>query len=381
MILERNNFKERITEAFKAHPVVAILGPRQCGKTTLAKSYASSFSESIIFDLENDRDLAKLHDPLLTLENLKGLVILDEIQRIPELFKTLRVLVDQSGRKQKFLILGSASRDLIRQSSETLAGRIQYLELTPFSFQEVDDSKKLWFRGGFPLSYLAKDIKISNTWRRSYISTFLERDIPDLGFRISSTALSRFWKMLAHYHANIFNASELGRSFGVAHTTVNHYLDILTETFMVRRLQPWFENIKKRQVKSPKIYIRDSGILHSLLNVESFDDLMGHPKMGASWEGFALEEIIRQYETDTREYYFWATHMGAELDLLLINHNHRIGFEFKYTSAPKITKSMKIALETLKLDKLFIIIPGHESFPLHKKIIAAGLKNYLNEQY
>ncbi|MBU1629123.1 MAG: ATP-binding protein, partial [Gammaproteobacteria bacterium] len=358
--MKRTYFLQQLHSAFNTHPIVAILGPRQCGKTTLSRQYAASQPDVTFFDLEDSRDLAKLQDPALALASLKGLVILDEIQRVPELFPILRVLIDQANRQTHYLILGSASRDLIRQSSETLAGRIEYLELTPFSFQEVGEFEKLWLRGGFPLSFLANDENTSNRWRKAYIRTFLEKDIPNLGFRIAPETLRRFWMMLAHYHANIFNASELGRSFGVAHTTIEHYLDILTGTFMVRRLRPWIENIKKRQVKAPKIYFRDSGILHTLLGIETMNHLLSNPKLGASWEGFAMEEIIRAHHAEQEACYFWSTHTGAELDLLLFQNQQRLGFEFKYSSSPKLTKSMHIALETLKLDQLTVITPGND---------------------
>src|SRR3990167_352160 len=290
--MERPVFEERITKAFDNHPVVALLGPRQCGKTTLAKMYAESSRQVTHFDLENPRDLVKLSSPLLALEELPGLIIIDEIQRTPNLFNILRVLVDGKKVEQKFLILGSASRDLIHQSSETLAGRIAHLELTPFNFQETNNLQQLWLRGGFPKSYLARSIEGSCEWRQSYITTFLERDIPGLGINIPAQTLRRFWLMLAHYHSNIFNASEIGNSLGASHTTMRKYLDILTGVFMIRQLPPWFANIKKRQVKSPKIYFRDSGIYHSLMGIESNNTLINHPKLGSSWEGLALEEEI-----------------------------------------------------------------------------------------
>ncbi|MBU0455408.1 MAG: ATP-binding protein [Pseudomonadota bacterium] len=378
--MKRTYFLQQLHSAFNTHPIVAILGPRQCGKTTLSRQYAASQPDVTFFDLEDSRDLAKLQDPALALASLKGLVILDEIQRVPELFPILRVLIDQANRQTHYLILGSASRDLIRQSSETLAGRIEYLELTPFSFQEVGEFEKLWLRGGFPLSFLANDENTSNRWRKAYIRTFLEKDIPNLGFRIAPETLRRFWMMLAHYHANIFNASELGRSFGVAHTTIEHYLDILTGTFMVRRLRPWIENIKKRQVKAPKIYFRDSGILHTLLGIETMNHLLSNPKLGASWEGFAMEEIIRAHHAEQEACYFWSTHTGAELDLLLFQNQQRLGFEFKYSSSPKLTKSMHIALETLKLDQLTVITPGNDQYPLTDHIEVFGIEKYIDQQ-
>jgi predicted AAA+ superfamily ATPase len=378
--MKREQYITRIQKAFLTHKVVALLGPRQCGKTTLAHDYIQHESHPIktknYFDLEKNTDLARLANPQLALESLNGLVVIDEIQRIPELFPTIRVLVDQV-KTQQYLILGSASRDLIRQSSETLAGRIQYIETTPFSYEETHHMDRLWLRGGFPLSYLSRTDEESYIWRREYTQTFLERDIPNLGIRISPMELRRFWMMIAHYHGNIFNSSEIGKSLGLNHKTIRNYTDILVGTFMLREIPSWFENISKRQVKSPKIYFRDSGILHYLLNIPDEDSLYHHPKLGSSWEGFALESIIRHHEASDGEYYFWATQGHAELDLLIIKNGKRLGFEFKYTDSPKVTKSMTIAVEDLKLDKLFIIFPGEESFSLTAHIDAVGLEKYL----
>jgi predicted AAA+ superfamily ATPase len=373
---KRPVFIKRIKKAFKTHPIVAILGPRQCGKTTLAHLYIEKekLNNSVhIFDLEDPEDLAILENPKTTLESLKDLIVLDEIQRLPEIFPLLRILSDKT--KQKFLILGNASRDIIKQSSETLAGQIAYIELTPFSIFEVDDIKNLWLKGGFPKSYLCKSLKESAYWRKQYISTFLERDIPNLEIRISPLALRRFWMMLTHYHGQLFNASEIGKSLKIADTTVRHYLDVLTGTFMIRQLLPWFENIKKRQIKTPKIYFRDSGIYHTLSNITDQYSLLHNPKLGASWEGFALEEIIRIYQVTPEETFFWGIHSQSEIDLLIIKEGKRIGFEFKYKDAPKITNSMKIALEILKLDELQVIYPGKKDYPLAKNIIVKGLKS------
>lgn len=376
--MKRPLYLQKVDQLFAVHPIVGILGARQCGKTTLSQMYAGDRADVTVFDLENSRDLAKLDNPMLALESLKGLIIIDEIQKRPDLFPVLRVLIDKFKGQQTYLILGSASRELIRQSSETLAGRIGYLELSPFSLLEAKDAKRLWIRGGFPLSYLADDIQLSAVWRKSFIKTFLEQDIPNLGFHIPPHALRRFWMMLAHYHGNVLNASEIGRSLGISDTTVKRYLDILSGTFMMRQLPAWFENIKKRQVKSPKIYFRDSGIFHSLLGVTEADNLRNHPKCGASWEGFALEEVIRFHGVDAEDCYFWGTHAGAELDLLIIKNNKRLGFEFKYSDAPRLTKSMKIAYETLKLDHLTLIMPGTDNFPLGRDDIRAiGLESYL----
>lgn len=371
--MNRQHFLEQIDFQLSIHSVCALLGPRQVGKTTLAKAYAKKFSSVHILDLENPFDLARLENPMLTLSNIHAdLIVIDEIQLRPDLFPVLRVLVDEKPRK--FLILGSASRDLLRQSSETLAGRIGYLELPPFSITETHEHDMLWLRGGFPRSYLADSNPKSYAWRQAYISTFMERDIPNLGFNIPAVLMKRVWMMFAHHHGNILNSSEIGKSLDITHHTVRKYLDILAGTFMVRQLQPWFENISKRQVKSPKIYIRDSGILHALVNVQTHEELQVYPKLGASWEGFALEEIIKFYEMQADDCYFWSTQSGAELDLFIIKDGKRLGFEFKYTDFPKITKSMHIALQDLALDHLYVVYPHDATFPLAEKITALGLK-------
>jgi predicted AAA+ superfamily ATPase len=379
--MRRPELLHQLNDAFAVHPVVAILGPRQCGKTTLAKQYLAETHTDVpkqnYFDLEDETDIARLAHPKLTLENLEGLIVIDEIQKVPELFPTLRVLVDNDKGKRRFLILGSASRTLIHQSSESLAGRIQYIELTPFSWNETHDLNGLLLKGGFPLSYLAKNDEQSFLWRKAYIKTFLEQDIPNLGISIPAQNMRRFWMMLAHHHGAILNASELGRSLGISQKVVRHYLDILVGTFMMRELQPWHENISKRQVRSPKIYFRDSGIFHALLGISDSSDLLTHSKLGASWEGMALEEIIRHTKVDAEDCYFWSTHAHAELDLLIFKNNKRLGFEFKYTDAPKLTKSMTIAGEDLKLDELTIISPGGHDFPLPHGIRACGLEAYL----
>ncbi len=371
--MDRPFFYNQISFQFKIHSVCALLGARQVGKTTLAKQYALNQESVHFFDLEKPADLARLDNPMLALSALSSkLVVIDEIQRRPDLFQTLRVLVDET--PQKFLILGSASRDLIQQSSETLAGRVGYIELPPFSVQETREESALWFRGGFPRSYLADLDGLSYAWRQSYITIFLEQDIPSLGFNIPSITMRRLWMMLAHYHGQILNASEIGKSLALSHHTIRKYLDILAGTFMIRLLPPWFENISKRQVKSPKVYLRDSGLLHTLLRIQTTEDLQMHPKLGASWEGFALEEIIKEYHATAEECYFWATQSGAELDLLIIKDGKRLGFEFKHTDFPKVTPSMKIAMETLKLDHLYVIFPYQQDpFPLSEKITARGL--------
>ncbi len=359
---------------FEVHPVAGVLGPRQVGKTTLARFFAEQqfSSDAFFFDLENPSDLIRLQNPELAFSQIsQRLIVIDEIQRRPELFPILRVWVDRVGNKHKFLILGTASRELLQQSSETLAGRIGYLEVTPFTIGEVVESKRLWLRGGFPRSYLAPDDSLSMLWRQNYIKTFLEQDIPNLGFQVPPQQLQRFWMMLAHYHGQILNASDLGRSLDVSYHTVKRYIDILAGTFMIRVLQPWFENISKRQVKSPKIYFRDSGIALALLNITREEELYRYPRVGALWEGFALEEIIRT--TNAPDAFFWSTQAEAELDLFMVRHGKRIGFEFKYTDTPKITKSMRIALQDLKLDHLYFIMPGNQRFLLEERITVCGL--------
>lgn len=374
--LIRKIYLEKINKIFRVHPICAILGARQVGKTTLARQFAEEYGGKVeFFDLENPVTLASLENPMLTLSKYSDyLIVIDEIQRRPELFQILRVLVDDSKKQYQFLILGSASRDLINQSSETLAGRIGYIELPPFTLFEVDNSEKLLIRGGFPRSYLALTEEYSFMWRENYINTFLERDLPSLGFDVPSQLMYRFWMMLTFYHGQTFNASEIASALMLSDKTVSRYLDILAGTFMVRVLQPWFENIKKRQVRSPKIYFRDSGIYNCLSGIKSITDIAKTPKIGALWEGFALEEVINCFQIRSQEAYFWATHNDAELDLLIFKSSKRFGFEFKYSESPKITKSMTIALEELKLEHLYIIFPGDKIFPLSEKITACGLE-------
>lgn len=369
----RSHFLNNIEEIFQNHAVCAILGPRQCGKTTLARQFAQRHHIAAVhfFDLENTFDLGRLENPMLAFSALQGTVIIDEIQRRADLFPTLRVLADTTSLR--FLILGSASRELIKQGSESLAGRVGYLELPPFGLREVEDLHKLWVRGGFPKSYLARTEQASLSWRTFYIRTFLEQDIPNLGFHILPRNLHRFWMLLAHYHGQLLNTNELGRSLGLSNHTVKKYLDILEGTLMVRTLQPWFENIKKRQVKSVKIYLRDSGILHSLLGLSNRAAVEGHPKLGASWEGFALEELIKRYEvTDA---YFWRTQAGAELDLLIHDQGKRLGFEFKYTDRPQMTPSMRMALADLKLEHITIVYPGPHSFALDTQVTVMSIQD------
>ena len=375
--MKRNLYLERIERAFKVHPVVALLGPRQCGKTTLAHQFERQHRGVChIFDLEDPDDLIALDNPKTVFESLDGTLIIDEVQRRPELFPYLRTLVDKEKRRRKILVLGSASRDLIRQSSESLAGRISYIEVAPFGRCELKggDDKKLWQRGGFPPSFLAATGAQSFEWRKAYVSTFLERDIPALGIKIPANTLYRFWKMLAHYHGQVINHSELGRSFGVADTTIRKYVDILAGTFMIRLLQPWHENIKKRQIKSPKIYFRDSGIYHCLLGVENQRELLSHPKLGASWEGFALEQVIRHLQLEEREIFFWGVHGQGEIDLIFDKNGKRFGVEFKFSQTPSLGRSLTLASEQLNLHRVFCIYPGKKRTPLAEGIEAIGLE-------
>ena len=382
-MIKRTHYLRELARLLRIHPVVAILGPRQCGKTTLARQFGARppvMARPITyFDLEDETDLARLQTPKLALEGLRGLVVIDEVQRRPKLFETLRVMADRRPLTARFLILGSASRDLIRQGSESLAGRIGFIELPPFTAQEIPVSRlrRLWIRGGFPPSYLARSSQASRQWRKDYVATFLERDVPGLGFRIPPTALRRFWTMLAHYHGQIFNASEIGKSLRLSDDTMRRYLDILTGTFMVRQLPPWFENLGKRQVKSPKIYFRDTGLFHALLGVWDETALRGHPKVGSSWEGWVLEEVIRAHQATSEEAYFWATHNEAELDLLIVQDGHRTGYEIKYSDSPRMTPSMRIARHDLKLDEVRVIYPGDKTFPLGDRVTAIGFDAFL----
>jgi predicted AAA+ superfamily ATPase len=355
--------------------VVAIVGARQVGKTTLARQIARQWSGPVTaFDLESAADVARLDDPPRALEPLRGLVVLDEVQHVPELFKVLRVLADRPRKPARFLVLGSASPDLLRQSSETLAGRVAYHELGGFRVNEVGTKNlaKLWVRGGFPRSYLAASNARSIGWRREFIRTFLERDLPQLGVRVAASTLRRFWTMAAHYHGQIWNASELARALGADHKTAQHYLDILTSTFVLRTLKPFHVNIKKRQVKSPKLYIADSGLLHALLNLESQIDLESHPKVGASWEGFLVEQVCALHDIAPERAYFWATHTGAELDLVIEKRGKLHGFEFKRTVSPKVTQSMHTALDLLPLKSLTLVHAGSDTFTVQRGIRAVS---------
>jgi len=380
MLLERTNYLQEIERRLAAYPIVALPGPRQAGKTTLARLVSESRAEGGVhhFDLESSSDLARLANPELALKDLTGLIILDEIQRMPELFPLLRVPADRPAGPAKFLILGSASPDLIKGASESLAGRVSFVDVSGFSLSEVGKNHLTtrWWRGGFPRAFLAEDDAMVRRWHEDFFRTFLERDIPQLGISIPATTMRRFWTMIAHFHGRIWNASELARSLGSSENTARRYLDILCGTYVVRQLPPWFENLKKRQVKAPKIYIRDSGICHALLGIESHEALQAHPKLGASWEGFAIEQILSV--TGDREAYFWATHAGAELDLLVFYKGERIGFEFKYSDEPSTTRSMHTALHDLNLAHLYVVHPGQHQFPLTESITAIPLPDLLD---
>lgn len=380
-MIKRHAEVSNVKKLLKTHPVVGIIGARQVGKTTLAKQIINGLNTPCtFFDLEDPEDFSQFSDPMLALKNLKGLIVIDEIQQYPDIFRILRVLSDRPKRPCRFLILGSASPELLRQTSETLAGRIAYRQLKGFSLEEVGikHANKLWLRGTFPRSFLARSLNESVDWRRGFIKTFLERDLPQLGITIRAVILRRFWNMIAHYHGQLWNSSEFGRSFGVADTTVRNYLDLLTSTFVLRQLLPWHENISKRQVKSPKVYVSDTGLLHTLLNIKSMNDLQRNPKIGASWEGFIIEQLIQKHNPSSEECFFWATHGGAELDLLILKGGKRLGFEIKLTSSPKVTPSMRNSLSELKLDYLTVIHAGEETFMLNKKIQAAAFKDILN---
>jgi predicted AAA+ superfamily ATPase len=374
-LISREGYLGQVLRLLRTNRVVALLGARQVGKTTLAKQVANRFAATF-FDLENEEDLARLAEPMRALAPLSGLVVLDEVQLRPELFPTLRVLADRP-RGARFLVLGSASGDLLQQSSESLAGRIAFLELPPLGPGEVaqKDIDRLWLRGGFPRSFVAPALEVSLQWRQDFIKTFLGRDIPRLGIRIPSPTLQRFWSMLAHVHGQILNWSELGRSMGVTDHTVRGYVDLLAATFMVRQLQPWHENISKRQVKAPKLYLTDSGLLHSLLGIRDQRQLEGHPKVGASWEGFCVDAVARHLGAAERECFFWATHTGAELDLLVVRGNKRLGFEIKFTAAPRLTPSMRSAVSDLKLGRLTVIHAGQHTFPMSEGVMAVAMRD------
>ncbi len=367
MLIQRTRYLQAIRSVLAANPICAILGPRQCGKTTLARQFAATRTAHY-FDLETAAARRRLARPELALTPLTGLVVIDEIQRQPELFTTLRPLADRPKSRTRFLILGSASPELVRGASESLAGRVGFVDMNGFDLDEVshERSARLWLRGGFPRSFLARNDSLSLRWRQDFVRTFLERDIPQLGVRIPTEALRRFWMMVAHYHGQIWNGAELARSLAVSEHTVRSYLDLLSGTFLLRQLQPWFENISKRQYRAPKVYVRDSGLLHALLAIERRDDLECHPKFGASWEGFALEQVLSTVGAD--QAFYWGTHAGAELDLVLFRHGRRYGIEFKAGDAPEMSRSLHIAIEDLKLERAWIVYPGTESYQVHERV-------------
>jgi uncharacterized protein len=375
-MITRELLEKNIRVALKRSRVIALIGPRQSGKTTLARQFVSPGSD-LYFDLEDPASLSRLDQPMLALENLKGTIVIDEIQRRPELFPILRVLSDRHPPPSRFLILGSASPDLLRQSSETLAGRLETIIISGFSLEETGwpAHARRWLRGGFPLSYLAENESDSLAWRKNFVQTFLERDVPQLGFRMPASALHRFWTMLAHYHGQVWSAAEPARSLGISESSTRRYLDLLTAVFMIRQLQPWHANLHKRQVKSPKIYFRDTGLLHHMLGIRSEKELLEHPKCGASWEGYAIEEIIRNTKPD--EVYFWATHAGAEIDLVIVKDGRKFGVECKRADAPQKTPSMQIALEDLKLQEIAVVYPGLRRYSLARKINAVPFKSAL----
>lgn len=382
MVIDRLEHVARLRWLFRTFPVVGLIGARQVGKTWLAGRLADEGGKEVTrFDLENPADLGRLADPLLALEGLRGLVIIDEIQRRSDLFPVLRVLADRPRRPARFLILGSATRDLLRQSSETLAGRIAYHELGGFALAEAGAGhlSRLWQRGAFPRSYLARGEAASVVWREEFVATFIERDLRALGFDLPPATLGRFWTMLAHYHGQIWNGAELARAFAISETTVKRYLDALTGTFMVRQLRPWSENLAKRQVKTPKVYLADSGILHALLGIRDRAALEMHPKIGASWEGFMLEQVAHRLGAGADECHFWATHQGAGLDLLVVRGGTRRAFEIKRTTTPTVTKSMRVAMADLGIDSMDVIHAGASTFPLGPGIRAVAATRVLED--
>jgi uncharacterized protein len=375
-MIARTALLASLKSALARSPAVALLGPRQSGKTTLARMLVSPDAENY-FDLESPDSLRRLDDPETALAQLRGVVVIDEVQRRPELFPILRVLIDRPRSKLKLLLLGSASPALLRQASESLAGRLEIIQTSGFTASEVDvgQLERLWLRGGFPRSFLAANEERSFAWRRQFARTFLEQDIPQLGVRIPAPQLERFWTMLAHVHGGIWNAAQLASSLGISQPTVRSYLDLLTSAYMLRQLQPWHENLGKRQVKSPKVYFRNPGLLHALLGIRTRVELLSNPKIGASWEGFVIEQLLAKFAPDSA--YFWATHQGAELDLLMLRGARRIGVEIKRSDAPEKTKSMEIAMSDLKLNCLWVIYPGKRRYALSDKIQAVPVNSAL----
>ncbi len=375
MRIDRTHLRAEIARLLQQFRGVLLVGPRQVGKTTLARTFLPSVSPNY-FDLEDPIVVEQFRRPRALLSALKGLVVIDEVQHAPELFPLLRVLMDREDSPARFLLLGSASLQLLRQGGESLLGRIAVVEVDGFSLGEVgqEGDRKLWLRGGLPLSHLAESDDKSAEWRERFIQLFLERDLPQLSINVAAPAMRRFWMMLTHYHGQIWSAADPARSLGVNESTVRRYLDWLTQTYMVRQLQPWFENLGKRQVKSPKIYFRDSGLLHSLMGLRGEADLLRHPRLGASWEGYAIEQVLRLARPD--DAYFWATHTGAELDLLMFRYGKRIGVEFKWADAPSLTRSMNIAMQDLKLDALYVAYPGDRRYTLADRIEVVPLAHF-----
>lgn len=374
-MLNRPQLQKAIQKALSRSRGVVLSGPRQSGKSTLAQMFLSRQSPNY-FDLEYPPHAQRLEQAVHTLEHLRGLIVIDEVQRRPDLFPLLRVLMDRSNTPGQFLLLGSASPTLLRQAGESLLGRVETIEVGGFDLAETtaaqggyntDASLQLWLRGGFPRSYLAASDDDSMVWRQQAIAQHVHFDLPQFGINIAAPAMLRFWTMLAHYHGQIWSAAPPAQSMGVAESTIRRYLETLTQTLMVRQLQPWHENLGKRQVKAPKIYFRDSGLLHALMHVQTLPALLTHPQCGTSWEGFALEQVLRIAQPDHA--YFWATHQGAELDLLLFKGHQRIGVEFKRADAPRVTPSMRIAMDNLKLDALYVVYPG-----LHRYMLAPGIE-------
>jgi predicted AAA+ superfamily ATPase len=375
-VLPRPDIEQRIRTALGRSRAVVLVGPRQCGKSTLARRFLPADHPNY-FDLENPSSRLSLAQPMTALETLQGLVVIDEVQHAPELFRVLRVLIDRDNRPGQYLLLGSASPALLRQTSETLLGRVEVIEIAGFDLREVGvrDASRLWLRGGFPPAYTAANDEDAGVWCSNAMARFVQADLPQFGVNVAAPAMLRFWAMLAHVHGQVWNAADPARSLGVSEPTVRRYLDWLTQGFMVRQLLPWYENLGKRQVKSPKIYFRDSGMLHSLLGIHDTGALLRHPRSGASWEGFALEQVLRLTRPD--DAYFWATHQGAELDLLMLKYSKRIGVEFKRVDAPHLTPSMRIAANDLKLDALYVVYPGDRRYRLAEAVEAVPLVEFV----
>lgn len=373
-MIRRPAYLSLVRQALERAPVASLLGPRQVGKTTLARAVARG-RRATVFDLEDPADLARLSAPMQALEPLRGLVVIDEIQRLPPLFEILRVLADRPRTPARFLILGSADPHLVRGVSESLAGRVSHVDIGGFDLSEVGAQRfaRLWLRGGLPRSFLSRADAASLAWRRDYVRDFLQRDLSERGVNVPAATLGRFWNMLAHFHGGVWNAAEFARSLGTSENTARHYLDILSGAWAVRTLQPWFENLGKRQVRSPKVYVRDAGLLHALLDLESHASVMGHPKAGASFEGFVIEQVLTLLRA--REAYFWGTHQGAELDLFVMRRGRRYGFEVKLSDAPTMTKSMRIAIDDLGLVRLFVVHPGKASYPLGPRVEALSIRD------